>query len=274
MKTSRSLAITFTITLAGCMAMAHAQEPQRPTRPTTAPLAAPPARPAPANRRDHRVDETRAIDAVAIFREWVIGANRSGQIDVALNPFAPATARYSLKGLEKRKFLEQAPGSRVRWTQSASIEDAREAGHWAVYAQSQGVEDLGSGQSVRSRPLRYGERVALVWQPFQGTGGKPDALMELTSARTALLLFKRQSTGQLQYDWAIVGGKKGTAVRMGTDRVVLFNISRGQPLIYYPREKGFPDYLGWPDMTAKATPELDPGKHTQLDKDVWDALLL
>jgi hypothetical protein len=220
------------------------------------------------------VDEGQAVAAVDIFREWVIGANRTGQIDVALNPFAPADARYSLKGLEKRKFLQRKSGAHIEWTQSASIEDARDAGHWVFYAKSQGVEDLGSGQSVRSRPLRYGERVALVWQPFQGATAQPDALFELMAPRLSLLLFKRQSIGQLQYDWAIVGGRKGTAVRMGTDRVVLFNLSRKQPLIYYPRKKGFPGYVGWPDMTEKATPALDPRKHTQLEQQVWDALLL
>lgn len=228
------------------------------------------------HRRDHRVDESQALQQVAAFKEWMIGANRTGQIDPALNPYAPRAAHYSLKGLEYRKFLFKKPRTAggIAWTSDASAQVARDKSQWVFYPKSRGVEDLDSGNSVRRRPLRYGERIALVWQPFTGSGAALEDMLEVISVRTALDVRKRLSTNELKYDWAIIGGKKGTAVRMGTDRVVLFNITRSQPLIYYPYADGDRLQVGWPDTNAATKPALDDSKHVQLDEAVWEALLL
>ncbi|MDQ3038855.1 MAG: hypothetical protein M3R16_03505 [Pseudomonadota bacterium] len=228
------------------------------------------------HRRDHRVDEAQALQQVAAFKEWMIGANRTGQIDLALNPHAPRGSRYSLKGLENRKFLFKKPrtAGKVKWTSDASAQTARDVSQWVLYPESRGVEDLDSGSSIRRQPLRYGERIALVWQPFTGSGAAPDDVFEIVVLRTGLHAFERQSTNELKYDWAILGGKKGTAVMMGSDKVVLFNVTRGQPLIFYPYTDGDRLQVGWPDTKADAKPALDVGKHEQLDEAVWEALLL
>jgi len=222
--------------------------------------------------RDHRINEEQALESIDIFKEWVIGANQKGIIDAVLNPYAPIKSQYSIKGLENRKFLHFS--HRIWWTKDASAKTEQDERIWLFYPKSKCVEDLEKGYSIRTMPILYGEPIALVTRDPKGNYNNRNILeviYRVMNRGVNLLAKKRETPSELIYDWVILGGKTGSQVKSG-DRIVLFNLTHRQPLIFYPRKNL--TQVGWPDTKSdQEKPFLKDIKRTQLDKEIWDKLI-
>ena len=121
-------------------------------------------------------------------------------------------------------------------------------------------------------PILYGEPIALV-TPLGNYNNRKilEVVYRVMDRGVNLMAKKRETPSDLIYDWVILGGKTGSQVKCG-DRVVLFNLTHRQPLIYYPRKNL--TQVGWPDTKSdQVKPYLKDIKRTQLDKEIWDKLI-
>jgi hypothetical protein len=166
------------------------------------------------------------LRAIEIYRVWMIDANRSGVVEGSRHGSRP-TRGQSLKGLSNRKFLHyerQSRGINLGWTNSASQAEERAAARW-IFVSSSG----------EARPIRYGEPIAIGWprdEPYLRYQKRNWGINLVWSARPS-------------FEWMILGGRHGTTVRTGRDRIVLFNLTHAEPMIHFDRTVGA--NIGWPD---------------------------
>ncbi len=164
--------------------------------------------------------------------QWMIGANGSGHILPKRSWKAAKGRNYNIKNLERRRFLQYEKqgtgrGINLGWTANASAATAKKRAQW-FFARSSNVQS----------PITYGERVAIGW----GSRGKPFIRYAKRNVGINLNWSKKPV-----YEWVIRGGKAGQPVRLGKDRVILFNMKHREPLIYFDRPVGA--NIGWPDST-------------------------
>ena len=173
------------------------------------------------------------------YREFMIGTNNPGHVypkDSYNGPLSSDTGQlypnksYNIKGLSNRKFLQyktqgKGRGINVGWTSNASADTAIKEAKWFLTRRARSA--IG---------IRYGERLAIAW----GGNRKPQFVnYSRQPAGIDLELSSRPS-----YEWVILGGKPGTFVRRGVDRVILYNVKTKRPLIYADRLVG--GDIGWP----------------------------
>jgi hypothetical protein len=177
--------------------------------------------------QDMSFAEAQAI--TADFQQWMIGSNVSGFVLTKSSFNGPADRSYNLKGLKLKKFLQhedQTFGMNLGWTDNASAETSQKVSRW-FFARHPSNRETG--------PIVYGETIAI------GYGVSPSFVKYANREFGVNLKFVDQPA----YDWKILGGQPGQAVRTGRDWVILYNITEGQPLIYFKRDVGA--HLGWPD---------------------------
>ena len=227
---------------------------------------------------DHRVSKQKANADVAVFKTWIIGANRSGVVDAVVSPTSPKNSRYSLKGLDNRKFFHyerqgKFGGINLGWTNNASAKSDRKTSYWILVPKnkSRRVGEKYRGEAVRSMPIKYGEIIALGRQARQ----RIDDVWRLRNTWRFLKYGKRNVGINLNwvnlpsYEWAVLGGTPGKTVRLGKDRVILYNLKHKQPMIYVLRNGG--GHIGWPDSKIVATKYADKRNLSPL---VWNALMI
>jgi hypothetical protein len=174
--------------------------------------------------------EAQAI--TADFQQWMIGSNVSGFVLTKSSFDGPVDRSYNLKGLKLRKFLQwedQTFGINLGWTDNASAETSRKVSRW-FFARHPSNRETG--------PIVYGETIAI------GYGVSPSFVKYAHRDIGVNLKF----VGEPAFEWKILGGQPGQAVRTGRDWVILYNITEGQPLIYFKRDAG--GHLGWPDSIS------------------------
>ncbi len=205
------------------------------------------------NRRDHRMSLQDTIKQVAPFKEWMIGANSRGVIDAVVSRSAPPSSFYNMKGLKNKKFLQYerqgvGRGINLGWTNNATASTAHKRSKWIFVPrdQSKRVGERDKGASIRSRPIRYGEKIAIAWVERRKSSGWD------TPGKWKFIKYAHRNVGinldwsnQPSYEWTILGGKPGKPVGRGKDWVVIYNHVNKQPLIYYPRNLG--GNIGWPN---------------------------
>ena len=228
--------------------------------------------------RDHRVNGQQAESDVAVFKTWVIGANRSGVVDAVISPTSPQSSRYSLKGLDNKKFFQyerqgKFGGINLGWTDNANAQTAKDTSYWILVPknQSRRVGEKNRGEAIRSTPIKYGEVIALGKQARQRTSD----VWRLRNTWEFLKYGQRNVGINLNweklpaYEWAVLGGTPGTTVKLGKDKVILYNLKHKQPMIYVVRNGGA--HIGWPDSKIVATKYADK---KNLSPQVWNALLM
>lgn len=169
---------------------------------------------------------------VVPFREWMINANTPGFILPKSSWSLSADRNYSLKGLTPRKFLQsesQSFGINIGWTDNASA--ATEERSRRFFFTRQGNSDA---------PIVYGEKLAI------GLGKSP-SFIRYKSREFGINL---DWSSKPVYEWVILGGTAGTPVRTGQDKVVIFNLTHQEPLMYFDRTVG--GDIGWPDSQTWA----------------------
>ena len=208
---------------------------------------------------DHRKDRSHSlqdsIKQVTPFKEWMIGANKKGVVDAVINSKASQSSFYNLKGLKKKKFLQYerqgtGRGINIGWTNNASASTAQNKSRWMFVPQNimKRVGQKDKDSSIRRfNPIRYGEKIAIAWVPKQGNSQKWNK-----DGKGKFLKYSHRNIGinldwssKPFYEWTILGGKPGTTVRRGVDKVIIYNLVNKQPLVYYPR--GLGGKIGWPN---------------------------
>jgi len=231
--------------------------------------------------RDHRVNLKDAISEVAIFKEWMIGVNRSGVVDAVVSPLSPIGSRYNLKGLDNKRFLQYERQGKLRginlgWSNNATTKTARNKSNWILVPKNllKQARQKDRREAVRSRPIRYGETIALGWQGIR----RPSRNNVWAISRTwSFLKYSKRNVGinlkwvrDPSYEWTILGGKPGDLVRLGKDRVVLYNLKHKQPMIHYNRQIG--GHIGWPDTKSPGFTKV--GKNKKIKPEIWNALIM
>lgn len=261
-------AFQLSLTLLSMIAISSHSAERRPTKP----------------RVDHRISFERAAAEVAVFKTWMIGANRSGVVDAVTLPTSPIGSRYNLKGLDNKKFLQYERqgtfgGINLGWTNNASAKTAKKSAYWILVPknQSRRVGQKDRGDAIRSTPIKYGETIALGRQPKPRNGNS----QALLNAWRFLKYAKRNKGINLDwkkrpvYQWVVLGGKPGTKVRLGKDRVILYNLEHEQPLVFFNRFSSAGN-VGWPDSKGKII-ELSHDKYSSkknLSPETWAAMMM
>jgi len=182
---------------------------------------------------DHRISEKEAFEAVNKYKRWMIGPMTATPVAASLTPVLKANpdSFNNIKNLTRKRFLQrehQKNGVDLGWTNNASNKTAVKKKRWTFHPIDRGRSDKSS-----TRPLRYGERVAIAWTTI-----KPG------SNNGHYVNYKRQKKGinlalstDPSYTWVILGGKPGTIVKRG-QRVIIYNLVIQEPLVYDKRKRG------------------------------------
>jgi len=179
----------------------------------------------------------KALQVMSPYKQWMIGANKTGYVVPKINRGGTTNGEYNLKGKGVRKFLhykkyvilpfplgQNRRGIDVGWTENASASTATKRAQWSFRRQFDQAEAV---------PLVYGERLSLAW----GRGKKPYVKYESKSSNSLWWSSKPV------VEWTILGGKPGTRVKRGQDSVILFNLKTKRSLKYI---KGrFGNDIGW-----------------------------
>ncbi|QEG33769.1 hypothetical protein [Bythopirellula goksoeyrii] len=173
--------------------------------------------------------------ALAQYKQWMIGANNTGKVTHGLPKGPLADAQYNLKGLVPRKFLQYEKqgtfgGINLGWTDNASASTATKSAKWYFVATTDGSAPVVGGS------LHFGDPIALAW----GSGKKPYVKYSKRNVGINLNWSSKPS-----FEWAVLGGVPGSEVRRGEDVVILFNLKHRQPMMYFDRTVG--GHIGWPD---------------------------
>ena len=214
----------------------------------------------PSVTHDHRgVSFADASKAMAPYKQWMIGANKTGFVLTKRTWSGPADRNYNLKGTVIRKFLQYEKqgtwqGINLGWTKNASAQTATARSRWFVRRPWGKYTDEKGANAV---PLKYGERLALAW----GAGDKPF----IKYAKRNVGINLDWSKGPL-YEWAILGGKPGDSVKRGEDFVIIYNLKHKRPLMYFDRTVG--GDIGWPDSTRWGTGALILKNNVTMDNAV------
>jgi len=229
-----------------------------------------------AQSRNHRMSDKDRSKLVTPFKEWMIGANKKGVVDAVLVSGANNTSFYNLKNSEKKKFFQYekqgtARGINLGWTDNASAKTAIKRALWVFVPKIKNRNDRGS--VLRNKPIKYGETIAIAWV-------KPGKSAAWNSKINFIKLNKRNVGINLDwsdrpaYEWTILGGKPGTEVRRGVDKVVIYNIRKKQPLVYYPRKVG--GQIGWAEKNAGNLPGggVVVKRRKMPDLNVWKGLMM
>jgi hypothetical protein len=174
-----------------------------------------------------------ACKVMASSRQWMIGANKTGLLYPNRTNNGLASKDYNIKGLTRRKFLQYEKqgvfgGINIGWTNDASAGTATKSSKWYF-----------SRPGASQKSLRYGEPIALAWR--RGT----DHYVKYGKKRVGINLSWSKKPS---YEWAILGGKPGTSVKRGIDHVIIYNLKKKQPLIYFDRRVG--GHIGWPNSKS------------------------
>ena len=110
------------------------------------------------------VSFSEASQVMVPYKQWMIGANKTGYVVPKLTWSGPAVRNYNLKGTVPRKFLQYEKqgtwrGINLGWTDNASASTATKRSKWFF-------RRPGASTAV---PIRYGERIAIAW----GKGSDP-----------------------------------------------------------------------------------------------------
>lgn len=202
----------------------HRIPPKRPTQ-------VPPKRKPHDHRGSASISFEQACQLMAPYRQFMIGANSKGYLYAKDSYNGRAGMSYNIKGLVNRKFLQYEKqgigrGINIGWTSNASADTATKRAKWFF-----------SKKSGTTNAIRYGEPIAMAW------GGNNKNQFVKYSHRTVGINLDWSS--KPSYEWVILGGKPGTFVRRGVDRVILFNLKHKQPLVRFDRTVG--GDIGWPD---------------------------
>lgn len=172
----------------------------------------------------------KSLHVMAPYKDWMIGANRTGNVVPKINRGGTTNGEYNLKGKDVRKFLQYEKqgtwqGINVGWTDNASASTAINRAQWSFRRRFDQAEAV---------PLRYSERLSLAW----GRGKKP----YLKYAKRNVGIHLDWSSKPV-FEWTILGGLPGTRIKRGQDWIILFNIKHKRPLKYYNRKIG--GDIGW-----------------------------
>lgn len=206
---------------------------------------------------DHRITVADAMKKVEKYKEWMLGANSQGTIDAVLSPSIRDSSRYNLKGKTIRKFFQrekQRFGIDLGWSENASKKSALQKSRWMFVPQDSmkrpGQRDF--SPAIRARPLLYGEKLAIAWQPLS----RNPSVWSKTRLWDFIKYTKRRNginldwKGEPVYEWVILGGKPGTPIQKGKDWVVIYNLKHKQPLIYF-KYRSNAGHIGWPDSNPE-----------------------
>jgi hypothetical protein len=170
------------------------------------------------------------------LRQWKILAAAPASILPKSSFGGPADRNYNLKSQQVRKYLQhekQAYGINLGWTDDAEPATAAKVRRW-FFAR------MGGGNA----PVRYGETIAL------GNGGDPSFIRN--AHRTVGIDLDWSDTPV--YEWKILGGSVGDAVRTG-DLVAIYNVHARECLIHFDRTRG--GDIGWPSSKTWGDQILD-----------------
>ena len=167
-----------------------------------------------------------SYDIPSQYKQWMVGANSRGTITPAPGNY------YNLKGLKNRKFFQYEKqgagrGINLGWTNNATALTAKTKGKWFFHRP-------GGDKS----PLVYGEPIAIAW--YRGRS-KSNYIRYASRTIGINLDWSKRPV----FEWTIFGGKLGEPVRVGQDRVILYNKKHCRPMIYFNRTAG--GDIGWPD---------------------------
>ncbi|WPD23695.1 MAG: hypothetical protein SD837_03845 [Candidatus Electrothrix scaldis] len=170
------------------------------------------------------------INNMAEFKEWVIGANpgASGYLYTKKKWGGAKNYNYNLKGLVPRKFFHYEKqgslgGINLGWTDNASASTGNKRARWYF-----------TRNSNATGSIKYGEPLAIAW-------GKAGYIYYASRNSGINLGWSKKP----HYQWEILGGKNGTPVLRGKDKVIIYNTRHKYPLIYYKRTGA--GHIGWPD---------------------------
>jgi len=164
-------------------------------------------------------------DMVEKFKQWVINPNNPGQQVLPKSSFGgPADRNYSLQGTDGPKtFLQhenQTFGINLGWTDHSDKGTEQKVRRWFFAKNGDG-------------PIHYGDVIALA------NGQDPSFLENKKRSVGINLEFSKTPV----FEWKILGGTIGQPVITG-QRVAIFNMSDGEPLIFFDRTAG--GDIGWP----------------------------
>ena len=154
---------------------------------------------------------------------------------------------------------------------------AGDKAHWGFFPEKADGPRSNVNGLRRGDGIVYGEKIAIGWWPpnprryseFSATDGA-HVPQFLTSASRNVGPNLEWSKRGASYEWVILGGKPGTAVRRGEDTVILFNLKNKQPLLYGKRQFGA--HLGFRGYSAFNAPVIVGAKDIELS--VWQSLML
>jgi hypothetical protein len=187
---------------------------------------------------------TEASKLVSRYRQLMIGnyhtpGNKSAFVLPAVQDASLNKKRYYVKGTVNRNFLELEIGSgtglfetglhsqfHLVWNEKRDFYKTR----WFFHR-----------KSSSKYAIRYGEPLAIQLKFWVGGGRGDDYSSYIKYGRRVGAIIRHAKTKS--FEWALIGGKPGEPIRTG-DVVVLYNLKRQQPLIYF-RGKG--NDVGWPD---------------------------
>lgn len=238
--------------------------------------------------KDDRVAIDSARAEVAIYKQWMIGANDTSNVSAVIsrgvNPNTSQDSFYNLKGLANKKFLQRETQGRGRgidigWSEEASAQTASLTSSW-VFVPKVLDPQQNNGSGIRDTPLRYGEAVAIGWWP-RGPGAGLN-YSEFSSAAgghvPTFLTFSSRTVGPnlewsrsgASYEWVIIGGVPGEAIRRGQDLVILYNLKTKRPLLYGSRTLGA--QLGFLGYSALGAPVTVKPKEIRIE--TWQRLVM
>ena len=170
------------------------------------------------------------VKDINIYKQWVIGAtpNAKGYL-YAKNSWKGSTAHnYNIKGTVLRKFLQYEKqgslgGINLGWTNNASAKTGKKRARWYF-----------TRSSKTTKPIVYGEPLAIAWHKsgYIKYGQRNNGINLKWSKKPI-------------YEWVIIGGKKGSPVLKGKDKIIIYNTKHKEPLIHYKRK--YAGNIGWPD---------------------------
>lgn len=199
----------------------------------------------PKKPRDHRLTLEQRQAEIEPFRQWMIGANKTGKVEGVLVSGANLSSHYNFKNLTHKKFLQYEKqgatgGINLGWTKNASNKTADKRARWILVPEVRTRND--SQQVVRKKPIQYGEKVAIAWvvPGENGAWNNQQKFLKQSSRRVGIDL---DWSSKPVFQWTVLGGKPGTEVQRGKDKVVIYNLTNKEPLVYYPRKMG--GQIGW-----------------------------
>jgi len=206
---------------------------------------------------DHRISVSDAMKKVEKYKEWMLGANSQGTIDAVLSPSIRDSSRYNLKNKAVRKFFQrekQRFGIDLGFSENASASNVLKKSRWMFVPQNSlkrpGERDF--SPAIRTRPLLYGEKIAIAWQPLS----RNPSVWSKTRLWDFIKYTKRRNGINLDwksepvYEWVVLGGQPGTPIQKGRDWVVIYNLKHKQPLIYF-KYRNNAGHIGWPDSNPE-----------------------